>query len=150
MKMFCGDGQMIHQVQFLMNDADAERLRLARARTVDRLAVEEDFAGIRLIDAGEDLHQRRLAGAVLAHQRMHFAAIEIESRAAQRMHAGKALLDAAHLHEPFARRAEIADGSPFGHAAPAPPADMLAVSEAFAKGQSAVSALIVQALNPRC
>ena len=45
--------------------------RLARARGVpagDRLAADDDLAGGRLDDAGEDLDQRRLAGAVVADQ----------------------------------------------------------------------------------
>jgi hypothetical protein len=84
-------GQMIHQLQFLMNDADAGGLRFARARERDRLAINEDFAGILRIDAGEDLHQRRFAGAVLAHQRMDFAGDQLEPDVVQRPDAGKAL-----------------------------------------------------------
>ena len=36
----------------------------------DRLAVENDLARCRRNDAGQNLHQRRLAGAVLAEQRV--------------------------------------------------------------------------------
>ena len=49
------------------------------------------------VDAGEDFHQRRLAGAVLAHQRMDFARHELELNFVKRPHAGKALV------EPFDR-----------------------------------------------
>ena len=41
--------------------------------TLDRLAVPEDLAGIGLHDAVDHLDQRRLAGAVLAEQRVDFA-----------------------------------------------------------------------------
>ena len=51
-----------------------------------------------MVDAGDDLHQRRLAGAVLAHQRMHGAALQAE---------------AGH------RRARRRPGTPCGH--PRPP-----------------------------
>ena len=40
----------------------------------DRLAVEQDLAGIGRLHSGHDLDQGRLARAVLAQQRMHLAA----------------------------------------------------------------------------
>ena len=39
----------------------------------DRLAVEQDLARVGLVEPVEDVHQRRLAGAVLAEQRVHLA-----------------------------------------------------------------------------
>ena len=41
----------------------------------DRLAVPKHLAGIRREHAGHDLHQRRLAGAVLTHEKMHFSRV---------------------------------------------------------------------------
>ena len=38
------------------------------------LAVEPEFAGTGPVEAAEDVHQRRLAGAGGPHQRHHFAA----------------------------------------------------------------------------
>ena len=52
-----------------------------------------------VIDAGEDLDQRRLAGAVLADQRRHFARPQRETDIVQRAHAGKALGDARHRQD---------------------------------------------------
>jgi hypothetical protein len=89
------DAQVVHQVQLLMDDADAERLRRARLGDLHRAAVDPDLAAVLLIDAGEDLHQRRFARAVLAHQRMHFAGAQVEAAVVEREHAGKALADAA-------------------------------------------------------
>ena len=68
-----GDGQVIHQLEFLMNDPDPSRLRLARIGEGDLLAAVKDCPAVFCIDAGENLHQRRFAGAVLAHQRMDLA-----------------------------------------------------------------------------
>jgi hypothetical protein len=48
---------------------DAGRGGDVRRGEADRLAVERDVAGVGLVDAGEDLDQRRLAGAVLADER---------------------------------------------------------------------------------
>jgi hypothetical protein len=92
-----GDAQMIHQLEFLMNDADAHVLRLARARELDWLAVTEEFARIPRVHAGEDFHQGRLAGAILAHQRVDFTRHKFELDFVKRPHAGKALA------EPFDR-----------------------------------------------
>ena len=48
------------------------------ADSVDRLAVEQHFAGGELVHAGQRLGQRRLAGAVLADDRVDFAVLERE------------------------------------------------------------------------
>ena len=58
---------------------------------------ELDAAGIGRIHAGQHLDQRRLAGAVLAHERVHFAGAQRELDAGQRLHAGKGAGDAARL-----------------------------------------------------
>ena len=44
----------------------------------DRLAVQEDLALVGPVEPVEDVHQRRLAGAVLAEQRVHLAAPQVE------------------------------------------------------------------------
>src|SRR6185369_7311949 len=48
------------------------------------------------VDAGEDLEQRRLAGAVLAAQAEDLAGARLERGAVERDDAAKALADAAH------------------------------------------------------
>ncbi len=60
-------------------------------RETDGAARNVNAALIAGIDAGEDLHQRRLAGAVLAHQRVNFARTQIEADVRQRRDAAKAL-----------------------------------------------------------
>ena len=88
-----GGRHVVHQEQFLMNDADAQFLRGARSRNRDGLALDDDLASVGLDDAGEHLHQRRLAGAVLSHQGVDFAGAQVEARAAKRLHAWERLLD---------------------------------------------------------
>ena len=46
-------------------------------------AVEDDPPGARRHAAGDDFHQRRFAGAVIAEQRDDLAAIDIEAHAAK-------------------------------------------------------------------
>ena len=68
---------------------------------MDFLALEPEGAGVRRVDAGDDLHQRRLAGAVLAHQRVDVAALEAERDVVERQHAGKGLADVLDLEQIF-------------------------------------------------
>src|SRR5262245_41938250 len=49
------------------------------------------------IDAAQHFHQGRLARAVFADERVDLAGLDLEIDVAQRLHAGKALADAAHL-----------------------------------------------------
>ena len=66
---------------------------------VDLAPVDADRAGVLAVDALQDLHQRRLAGAVAAGQRVHLARRDARSRPrAGPTLLSKALLDAAHLH----------------------------------------------------
>ena len=63
------------------------------------LAAVHDLAGVGLVHAAEYFHQGRLARAVLAAQRVHFAPEHVEVHAVERHHAGKALGDAAHRQQ---------------------------------------------------
>ena len=53
------------------------------------LAVQEHFPRIRAHDAVDDVHERRLAGAVLAGERMDLASAQLEVDAAQRAGSGR-------------------------------------------------------------
>ena len=64
--------------QFLVDDDDARRERFARRTEPARFAVDHELAAVRLIDPAQDLYQRRLAGAVLPDDRVHFAGHDIE------------------------------------------------------------------------
>ena len=84
----------------------------------DRRAVDQHLAGVGLLDPADDLHQRGLAGAVLAEQRDDFARVHVEVRRRERMDAGEPLLIArswrsgARGHRPRScaqRRPELVD-----------------------------------------
>src|SRR4051795_4757039 len=53
----------------------------------------------RRLDAGNDLDQRRLAGAVFTDKAMHLADLQRQIDLAKRMHAAEALRYAGHLQE---------------------------------------------------
>ena len=71
-----------------------------------RLAVDPDFAGIGLIEAVEDRHQGRLAGAVLADNAVDGAALDLQMDVAVGMDRAKTLVDADQLDCSF-RHAEV-------------------------------------------
>ena len=87
---------MLHQVQLLMDDADAERLRRARVTDVDLFAKILDRTAVALVDTGQDLHQCRLARAVFTDQRHDLPLAHFQLRIVQRMHSGEVFLDALH------------------------------------------------------
>ena len=109
-----GDRQIVEQHGFLMDRGDAVLEGLVRAGERDRLAADADLAGVRLVDAGEDLHQRRLAGAVLADQRGHLARIERQADIVQRAHAREGSCDTP---ESVKQRRAVAGGGVLDSAA---------------------------------
>ena len=94
-----GHREMGRQLQLLVDHADAEVAAGARVGHLDLLALDLDGAGVLLVDAGEDLHQRRLAGTVLADQRVDLSGAQLEPGVLQRLHAGEGLVDALHPDE---------------------------------------------------
>ena len=67
---------------------------------VDRsLPPTSDLALVRVVEAVQDVHQRGLAGAVLAEQRVHLAAAEIEVDVVVREDAREALGDPLELED---------------------------------------------------
>src|SRR4029077_10295535 len=60
------DVEVVAQREVLVDGRDAERGRILRPRDRDLPAVEIDRAVVGSVDAGDGLHHRRLAGAVVA------------------------------------------------------------------------------------
>ncbi len=73
-----------HQVQFLVDHGDAVFQRVERRLQLDLDTLELHAATVGMINAGEDLHQRRLARAVFAHQRVHAAPLQPERHVIER------------------------------------------------------------------
>ena len=94
-----GDRQLGNEIELLVDHADAELERVARAGDLHRLIANADLAAVLPIGAAENLHQRRLPGAVLAEQHVHFAAAEREIDAGQSDDTRKRFPDAAHLED---------------------------------------------------
>ncbi len=91
------------QIELLIDHADAQIFGCARRVDGNGLAIDRNFAGVGALRAGQDLHERRFAGAVFADQCVHFAGLQVERNVFERANTGKRLPDAAHLEERTSR-----------------------------------------------
>ena len=72
-KDILGDAQFRCYAELLMHHADAGGQRIARRAEMDLLAVDAHAPSVGRMDAGDDLHHRALAAAILAGQAMDLA-----------------------------------------------------------------------------
>ena len=94
-----GDGQLGEQRGLLVDRGHAQAPRQQGIRAVERQAGDGDGTGVRTMGPRHDLDQRALAGAVLAHERVHLARAHVEIDAAERADGAERLGDAADLEE---------------------------------------------------
>ncbi len=98
--------ELRHEAQLLADEADAERQRMARPLDPDRAEpVDLDRACVGRHDSEHHLHQGRLAGAVLAQERMDLAAASVRSTPVQHADAAEGLGDARASRAPAGDRA---------------------------------------------
>lgn len=96
-----GHAQMAAHVELLHDDGDAELMRFGDRIDVDFFALDEDLALVGVVYAGQDLHQRRFAGAVLPHKAQDLTFVDIQVHMVQRLDAGEAFADAFHAEQFF-------------------------------------------------
>ncbi len=94
-----GDRQVGRQGGLLVDHRDAMRGGDPRVVGRDRRAVDEDRAAVGRDLARQHPHQRRLAGAVLAEERVDLAGLEIEVDPLQRAHAAERPRDVLQFDE---------------------------------------------------
>ena len=87
------------QHEVLVHHPDPALDRVLGGRERRLLPVQQDLAGVRVVQAVEDVHQRRLAGAVLAEQRVDLAAPELKVDVVVREDARELLGDPAELED---------------------------------------------------
>ena len=85
--------EIVEEIELLVHEGDARRHGAGDRERAMLGAVDADHPFARLDDAAQDLHQGRLAGAVLADQRQNLAALDTEADAIERLHAGVGLAD---------------------------------------------------------
>ena len=91
------DGQRVEQLERLMHHAHARRDRVERRAETDLLAAQPDRSLVRPLQAVDEAHQRRLARAVLAHDRVDLADLGRKDRHGRWRGAAVALDDADRL-----------------------------------------------------
>ena len=68
----------VDQFEVLVDHADAVRVGVLGVADGDLLAVHEDLSFVGIVDAGQHVHERRLAGAVFAQQRHDNAVVHVK------------------------------------------------------------------------
>ena len=94
-----GDGELGEEQELLVDGGDAAAGGLARGDGGELLVAEADAAAVGGVGAGDDLDERRLAGAVFAEERVDLAGAEVEGDVVQHADAGEGLGDAADRDE---------------------------------------------------
>ena len=82
-----------HEHEVLVHHADAGVDCLTSAPAGDVAAVEHDRAAVRVMQAGQDPHERRLARAVFADERVDLASRHFEIRVSVRFNVAEPLPD---------------------------------------------------------
>ena len=88
-----------HQMKVLMHHADAGRQRIGGGVDDEGFTADADAAGVGGIQSEQDIHQRGLAGAILAEQAQHLTGPQRQIDGAIGMHVAKALVDSAHFQQ---------------------------------------------------
>ena len=89
--------QHVDELEMLVDHADAEVEGVLRRADHHVPAVDGDRALVGEVNAGEHIHQRGLAAAVLAEQRQDLAAIDVKPDLVVGHDPAEALGDVAHL-----------------------------------------------------
>jgi hypothetical protein len=98
-----GHAHQRDEVDLLVDGGDARLLGLQGRGEADRRAVVDDLARVRLVDAGENFDQGRLARAVLADEGVDFPGAGCEVHVGQCLHPGEDLAhagDREHVSTP--------------------------------------------------
>jgi hypothetical protein len=91
------DVERVDDFELLMDHGDAESRGVRRPVHDHRHVVDRNLARVRAMDPGQDLHQRRLAGAILADQPDDLSGGHVEVHAIERDDAGKLLGHCRHF-----------------------------------------------------
>src|SRR5438105_12465037 len=94
-----GHRQIGKEGQLLIDGGDAQLVGTAWIVLLDRLPGDLEASRVGLVSPGDDLDEGRLAGAVLAYERVHFTGLQLERNALQGLNAGKRLADLCEFEE---------------------------------------------------
>jgi hypothetical protein len=97
------DAEVWGEGELLVHHRDPEPLRMSRIAKPHRLPLDVDRAVARTLELREQLHQRRLSGAVLSGHRVDFAGANVEAHGLERLHTRKPFADVADLDQRLVR-----------------------------------------------
>ena len=106
------DVEVVAEREVLVDGRDPERGRVLGSGDRDLLAVEADRALVGRVDAGDRLHQRRLAGAVVADEAHDLAGADGEVDPVQSLDRAESLADSLQLEEGSRRCSSLSPRSP--------------------------------------
>ena len=89
------DRHPFDEPEILVDEGDRQRIR----SRMDRLAGEQDLAGVGFVDPGQYFDQRRFARAVLSQKRVDLAAADVEIDVIERERPGEALDEPGHRQQ---------------------------------------------------
>jgi hypothetical protein len=108
-----GHRERLHQLEVLVDHADAAGDGVGRAAEAHGLPLDQQLAGVGLVEPEDHVHQRRLAGAVLAQHAVDLAAAQRQVDGVVGEDAGEALGDAPRLEDdvgPAVGQVAVANG----------------------------------------
>ena len=94
-----GRGEPVDEAEVLVHHADAAVDRVSRRAQLRRRAPDRDRARVGMHEPGEHVHQRGLAGAVLAEERVDLPGAKVEVDVVVGQYARELLHDPAELDE---------------------------------------------------
>ena len=104
------NGEAFHQLEVLVDHADAQGIGVVGVADLDLLAVLQDLALFGLVQAKQHAHQGAFAGTVLAQQGVNFTSAQLEGNIIVRLDSREFLGNMEHLdhiilgqsaHSPF-------------------------------------------------
>ena len=93
------DVEVVAECEILIDGGDAEGGCVRRSPDPHLPTVEDDGAAVRPVGSGDDLDERRLAGAVVADETDDLPGVGLEVDIGEGLHRPEALRDAPHLEE---------------------------------------------------
>ena len=106
------DVEIVGERKVLVDRLDARAARLHRTCELNRLAVEDDLAVFRRVDAGDAFDECRLARAVVAEKTHHLAGRDVETHAVDGDEAAEDFREAADREQRLAHREAPAPARP--------------------------------------
>ena len=88
-----GDAEIVSEIEFLVNESNAEICRPSYGRDGDHFSINTDFTRIRLIHTSNDSHQRTFAGTIFTNNRYDFTGMECYVNGVNSMNTGEPLVD---------------------------------------------------------